>query len=67
MVGWELLFSEDVPRVPRRLAWSRGGGLAAEMGFVEQVWRGLVLMPRFWTIWSVESLTLERHKPQDLL
>lgn len=43
------------------------GWLGSEMGFVEQMWRGLVLMPQFWTIWSVASLTLEKHKPQDLL
>ena len=31
--------------------------LAAGMGFVERVWRGLVFLPQSCTIWSVASLT----------
>ena len=62
--GMGAAFSKDVPRAPRRLAWSGGGGLAAGTGFVERVWRGFVLVPWFCTIWSVASLTLEKHKPQ---
>lgn len=38
--------------------------MAARMGFVEQVWRGFVLVPRLDTIWSVASLTLKKHNPR---
>ena len=41
--------------------------LAARMGFIERVWRGLVFLPRSCTIWSVASLTLQKHKSQDVL
>lgn len=34
-------FSKDVPSVPRRLAWSGGGGLAAGTGFAEPLGGGL--------------------------
>lgn len=56
--------SKDVPRVPRRLAWSSTVGLAARTRFMEQVWKGFLLVPWFCTIWSVASLTLKKHKPQ---
>lgn len=41
-----------------------GGGLAAGVGFVEQLWSEFVLVPWFCTIWSVASLTLKKHNPQ---
>lgn len=43
--GMGAAFSKDVPRALRQLAWPGRGGLAARMEFMEQVWKGFVLVP----------------------
>jgi type IV secretory pathway TrbD component len=64
LVGWELPSQRTFSEHQGDWHCLAGGGLAVGMGFVEQVWRGFVLVPWFCTIWSVASLTLKKHKPQ---